>query len=119
MNSDFFPVFDQFADKTVSATDKSKHAYVVSGAQYDVLEAARVPFHDGGSAAAPHVTFNVLGSPERNTIRASFYGSLRVGSGRRPEARMGREIISEWLEPGDTLRIGRIGHEVYVLRVKK
>jgi hypothetical protein len=119
MSFDSFPVFDQFADKTVSATDKSKRAYVVSDAQYDVLESARVPFHNGGSAAAPHVTFNVLNSPERDTVRASFYGSLRVGSGRRPEARMGREIISEWLEPGDTLRIGKIGNEVYMLRIKK
>lgn len=112
-------VFDQFADKTVSATDKSKRAYVVSNAQYDILQAAGVPFHNGGSADAPYVTFNVLNSPERATVRASFYGSLRVGSGRRPEARMGRELISEWLEPGDILRIGRIGNQVFMLRLNK
>lgn len=117
MTSDLFTFFDQFADKTVSDNDKTKTAYFVNRAQFKVLVAAQAQFHEGGSRTAPSLLLSVLNSTERTTVEASFYGSLREGSGRPPEARMGRDFISTWLQPGDRLRLGRIGSRVFALKL--
>jgi hypothetical protein len=119
MTSDPFTFFDQFADKTVSDNDKTKKAYVVNRAQFDVLVAAQAQFHEGGSHTAPSLVLSVLNSTERTTVEASFYGSLREGSGRNLEARMGREFISTWLQPGDKLRLGRIGSRLFALKLNE
>lgn len=117
MTFDISSLFDEFADKTVSHNDKEKHAYVLSVAQVKVLVGAHAPFHNGGSTGAPPLNFYVLGNAGTGTVAASLYGSIRGESGRPIEARMGRDFITKWLQTGDTVRIGRIGDQTFVLKV--
>lgn len=106
MQIEWQTLFETWAAKTVSVTDKEKSAYVVSVPQRRILELVGIrPAHDR--------TFqiHVLDST-RNSVRASYYASRREGSGRKPEHRMGYEFIESWLEVGDEVIFGVIGGEL-------
>ena len=109
---DWSSIFDDFGIKQVTKTDKAKKAYVLNDEQRAVLAAAGI-FPRRSSSAKP-IRIKALFDPAP-IIEASYYNSVRSGSGRTPEARMGKGIIS-WAQIGDQLVIGRINGEVFVAR---
>lgn len=105
-------VFDRFGLKTVSWTDKEKGAYLPNEQQRAALAAAG--YEPGTAPDENLIQIQVIGE-KRETLSTSYYNSLRVGSGRDPEPRMGRGLIA-WANIGDELVIGNIGNQVYVAR---
>lgn len=99
------------ATKEVTMTDINKGAYVVNNSQKEVLDATGIaPGHH------PNVTMfplHIIGSD--TVLTASYYGSVREGSGRQPEYRMGRFI--HWLRVGDKLTMATDGKEVFVYKL--
>jgi hypothetical protein len=116
MEPDWSAAFNHFGLKTVTHTDKSKGAFVVSAEQKEALAAAgRLPGYGGPNATLFEVE---VVSEERDPLRVSYYDSVREGAGRSPETRMGRDII-HWLSVGDTVGIGSIGNKVFAWKVGK
>lgn len=109
MADDWLKIFDDFSTKIVSLTDKKKSAYVVNAPQKAVIQAAGFTPTDGPSDRI--LKFGVLGSVN-GELAVSYYNSLRDGTGRTPETRMGREIVG-WVAIGDLLTIGRIGNQLF------
>jgi len=108
-------VFDNFGLKTVSRTDKDKHAYLPSEEQRAAIAAAG---HTPGEAAAEKlIEIEVLGE-ERSPLSISYYASVRVGSGRPPELRVGRDLIA-WANEGDELVIGNVGKRLFVAKANE
>jgi len=110
---DWSQIFDRFGVKRVSATDIGKSAYVPNEAQRAAIAAAGIKPSAGGS----NVTFDLatMFDPKVPVLKSTYYPSLRAGSGRGPEMRMGQGIIS-WIRPGDTLVIGNIGKKLFAVK---
>ncbi len=107
-----YSIFDSFSAKTVTTTDMSKGAYVLTKGQVSLLAVAgRAPSHDDP------FDVTVLFDASRKTAKASFYYSARgTDAGRRPEPRMGREIVTGWMNKGDSVVLARIGSEVIAFK---
>ena len=104
-------LFDNFATKTVTKTDKHKGAYVLNEAQRTVLQAAgRLPGKGGDNATRFEI--DVPNDLTGLQLSVSYYESIREGAGRTPEARMGRDIV-HWMEIGDVVTIANIGAAIY------
>lgn len=115
MANNWSEIFDNYGLKRVTATDRSKSAYLPTKEQQAVLEAAG---HLPGNAEDQNfINLEVLGE-EHPPLATSYYGSRREGSGREPEIRMGRGIVA-WSDEGDELVIGNIGQRVYVAKASK
>lgn len=97
-------------------TDREKSAYLPTSAQRTAIEAAGFkPALDG--TAEQLLTLEVLLDSMADVVTASYYLSKRsAAAGRKPEPRMGRQLISEWLRPGDDLLIGNIGVRIFALK---
>jgi hypothetical protein len=104
MAFDWSAIFDNFGTKRVTQTDKNKSAYVLNEAQRDALSAAGVSPSEGGTKKT--IKVEILFDPAVSSVRASYYNSLRAGSGRTPKARMGQGLI-HWVNVGDEIIIGR------------
>lgn len=115
MSDEWLKIFDDFATKVVSKTDKAKGAYVVNAPQQAVLMAAGISPTDGPSDRVLRI--GMLGA-EIGQLAVSYYNSLREGAGRTPETRMGKGIVA-WVEVGDLLTIGRIGNELFFAKEKR
>lgn len=112
MKIDWSTIFDNFGVKTVAANDKAKAAYVPNEQQKEALAAA------GRSPAARAVfQIDILFDPDVASVPASYYDSVRAGSGREPEARMGRGIV-RWAAVGDQIVIGNKGQRVMAAKVR-
>lgn len=109
--SGYNDVFDIYAEKTVTKTDKSKAAYVPTAEQRHVLAVAGVP--------AQHnrvFDLKVLDADQRS-VSVSYYNAERLTApGRPPEARMGREFISSWLQEGETVILGLVEGELFAAK---
>ena len=115
MANDWSDIFDNYGLKRVTATDRSKGAYLPTKEQQAALAAAG---HLPGNAEDHNlIGLEVLGE-EHLPLATSYYGSRREGSGRDPEIRMGRGIVS-WSDEGDELVIGNIGSRVYVAKASE
>lgn len=112
MAKEWSDVFDNYGLKRVSATDMSKSAYLPTKEQQAALKAAG--FTPGNADDQNLISLEVLGD-EHPPLATSYYLSKRQGSGRDPEIRMGRGIIS-WTDEGDELVIGNIGRSIYVAK---
>jgi 5-methylcytosine-specific restriction endonuclease McrA len=95
--------------KTVGKADISKGAYVVNHDQREVLRLAGITPQHGR-------TFTLVKLISGDPLTASFYGSERAGSGRRPEYRMGRFV--HWLRAGDRLLMATDGDGVFVHKLE-
>ncbi len=115
MADDWLKIFDDYATKVVSKTDKGKGAYVVDKPQQAVLSAAGISPTKGPSDRT--LIIEILGT-ENGQLSVSYYNSLREGAGRTPETRMGKGIVA-WVEIGDLLTIGRIGNEAFFAKEKR
>ena len=115
MADDWLKIFDDYATKVVSKTDKGKGAYVVDKPQQAVLSAAGISPTKGPSDGT--LIIEILGT-ENGQLSVSYYNSLREGAGRTPETRMGKGIVA-WVEIGDLLGIGRIGNEAFFAKEKR
>ncbi|WP_418132665.1 ATP-binding protein [Variovorax sp. 375MFSha3.1] len=105
-------VFDKYGFKRVTRTDKDKQAYLPNEAQRDAMAAAG--YFPGAATSEKLVSLEVLGEA-RPPLASSYYNSVREGSNRPVETRMGREIIS-WADEGDELVIGNIGERLFVVK---
>lgn len=101
-------LFDNFGVKSVTKTDKAKAAYVLSKEQLLAITSA-------GIKPETILEVPVIGDTPLS-VTASFYNSIRDGV-RPPEARLGRETISEWLEVGDQFLVANIGTQLYFAKV--
>jgi len=108
-------IFDKYGIKIVSKTDKSKGAYILNQQQVSVLKAAGVK----PSPSMPYDSFmiHVLCEPGISIVNATYYHSVRKDSGRPGEPRMGREIISDWLNVGDKFLLATVGSKVYAMKL--
>lgn len=113
MELDWNSVFDNFGTKIVSKTDIEKKAYVPNKSQRMAIAAAGILPSLGGSGE----TFDLwlLFDDTLSKLETSYYPSLRVGSGREAEMRMGRGIAS-WAAIGDVIIIGNVGKKIYALK---
>lgn len=108
-------IFDNFGIKVVSATDKSRSAYVLNAAQLGAVEAAGLA--PAAARPAPGFKLNLLfdAMPQ---VEASFYMSNRSSAAaREPEPRMGHAFISSWAEVGDEIVVGNIGRKLYAAKI--
>lgn len=109
-------VLQQFVNsavKTVTNNDRTK-SYI--GCNQDLVAV----FHDARivlSEEKPRteVDVAVLYDDELSSVRISYYLSLRDGQ-RPPEPRMGLEIISGWLTPGDEFVVATDGEGLFAFR---
>lgn len=106
--------FDNFGVKKVSKTDADKRAYVPNREQVAAVHAAGIPPSE--QRPAEQFRIAVLGDPAKQWVKATYYHSLREGSNRTGEPRMGREIAS-WLKEGDFVLIGNVGPCLFVERI--
>lgn len=113
MAIDWSQIFDNYGVKRVSATDIGKSAYVPNEAQRVAINAAGIKPSAGGSNIAIDVT--TMFDPKVAVLKSTYYPSLRVGSDRGPEMRMGQGIIS-WVSPGDMLVIGNIDKKLFAVK---
>ena len=95
MSIDWGTVFDNFGFKVVTSTDIEKSAYVVTEAQRAALTAAG---KDPGDRSIFDI--DVLFDPSVRSLEVSYYNSVRSGSGRTPEPRIGKGLI-KWAGIGD------------------
>ncbi len=111
MAIDWSTVFDRFGSKMVTANDVGKSAYVPTEEQRAAFEAA-------GKDPDDRAIFDidVLFDPLTRSIEISYYNSVRAGSGRPPETRIGRDLI-RWAGVGDQIIIGNKGASIMVARV--
>lgn len=106
-------IFDNFGTKRVTKTDKKKSAYVLNEAQRDALAVAGIFPSEGKTKKT--VRIEILFDSEVPSLRASYYNSLRTGSGRTPEARMGQGLI-RWAKIGDEIIIGTKGNRIIAVK---
>ena len=99
------------ASKRVSDTDKNKGAYVPNKHQQNVLSHAGL--QPVRSSADRLIQIRIAGTTE--LLPSTYYGSVRDGSGRTPEKRMGRGIIN-WVKVGDVLSMGTDGQTIFVMK---
>ena len=111
-------VVDDFRDamiaasaKRVTRTDKNKGAYVPDVDQRDVLR--RAGFEPVDSSDERLIPIQIAGTDR--ILESTYYESVRAGSGRRPEPRMGRAII-HWVDIDDVLWMGTDGTTVFVFK---
>lgn len=110
-------IFDNFGVKQVTKTDKDKSAYVPNSQQRKAITAAGI--EPASVRPAPEFSITVLFETSNKTVRSSYYHSERDGSSRRPEPRMGHEIISSWLGAGERVLIGNIGQQVFAFKLRE
>lgn len=115
MANDWSEIFDNYGIKRVSATDRSKSAYLPSKEQQIALAAAG--YVPGNAEDKDFIEIEVLGE-KRAPLVTSYYNSRRIGSGREPEVRMGRGIVS-WSAENDELVIGNVGDRIYVAKTDR
>ena len=58
---------------------------------------------------------NIFVAGTNEALETSYYPSIREGSGRDPEIRMGRGLVN-WLREGDSLLLATDGHRVFALK---
>jgi hypothetical protein len=110
--TDWNGIFDHFGVKRVGKTDKSRRAYVPNKEQLVAIAAA-------GISPSPGNPFDVtLLFDKQQSVKATFYHSLRQQKGRTPEPRLGTEIITKWLEIGDDVVIGNIGQQLFAAKME-
>lgn len=118
MAVDWNVLFDNWGIKVVTRTDKKKSAYVLNASQRKAVEAAG--FFPAADSSEPDklVIMTVWADSSVDSVIASYYLAKRSKKAKRiPEPRMGRQLISEWLQPGDNLVIGNIGPDVYAIKI--
>lgn len=113
---DWEELFDHFGVKKVSKTDKKKSAYVLNAAQVATFAAARID----PSEERPASSFDIiiLFDPLIDSVEATYYHSKRSeDAARGPEPRLGRQIISSWMQVGDQIIVGNIGSRLYAAKL--
>jgi HNH endonuclease len=109
-------LFDNFGVKKVSETDKIKAAYVLSAEQLSALASAQI--EPSEERPAPPFEVTILFDPLVESVEASYYHSKRSEeAGRGPEPRLGRQIISSWMQIDDHIIIGNIGTRLYAAKL--
>lgn len=91
------------AVKLVKETDFNKHAYLPNSEQQEILRLAGIKPLEGGNPRAPGFKGVWVSSGDREPIEFSYYRSIREGSGREPESRIGRSVT-------DRIEVGRYLH---------
>ena len=108
---EFRAAMTRAAKKEVTHTDINKAAYVPTLGQRQVMDIA-------GFRPEPHTTgrtidIRIAGTGE--VLETTYYPSVREGSGREPEVRMGRGLVN-WVKKGDVLWLGTDGKTIFALK---
>jgi len=110
------PLFDIYGIKKVTATDKSHQAYIPNEDQRRALDAAGIL--PSTIRPTPSFSLTVLFDISRDRVDSGYYHSVRSAvAARPPEPRMGKELIRDWLSPGDELLIGNIGAQIFACKM--
>lgn len=118
MAEDWKLLFDNYGIKTVSATDKSKAAYLPNTDQRIAIKAAGIK--PSRRRPAPGFQVEVLFESKPRSVEASYYSAQRSSDpDRGVEPRMGHEMISSWMNVGDSVIIGNIGARLFVAKASK
>ncbi|GJG98730.1 HNH endonuclease signature motif containing protein [Cupriavidus pauculus] len=113
---DWSKLFDNYGLKAVTKTDKDKAAYVPNAEQRTAIEAAGIS--PAATRPGPPFPIVVLFDHKVTSVTASYYYAVRATDPtRKPEPRMGQEIISSWLNIGDVVVIGNIGPQMFACKV--
>lgn len=116
MSTDWRSIFDRYAAKRVTRTDKAKGAYVPTKEQCETIESAGIA--PARARPAPGFPVTVLFESNATTVEASYYYSQRSEEANRtPEPRMGHAFISSWLNVGDHVVIGAIGAQLFAFKL--
>lgn len=107
-------IFDDYCIKIVSKNDKRKLAYVLNKGQKRILENTGLVFTN--SIHPPTTKIYILNEKAAKLTTASYYISIREGSNRPPEARMGQEFINNWLQIGDVVALGSINGKLCAIK---
>ena len=110
--------FDCFGSKRISKTDKKKSAIVVTKSLRRVLDCAGwTPDPSGDTDTNTEFSLIVVAKDIASSARSSYYNSIRKPSKnvRTPETRLGRDLISKWLNVGDVLTLASVGDSVFAL----
>ena len=107
--------FDNFGIKAVGFTDKKKNAYVPNIGQKLAIAGAGIT--PAPSRPATPFSLSVLFDLTRNVVTSNFYHSDRKEPGRAPEARMGLDLITDWMNEHDEILIGNIGEQLFALKL--
>jgi 5-methylcytosine-specific restriction endonuclease McrA len=105
--------FEYIGIKKVTKTDVSKQAYVPDAEQRKVLEKAGIVPGQKDLDNIPRFELHELISGE--VFQSSYYMSIREGSGRTPENRMG--IFIKNYKEGDELLLATDGEKVFIHNV--
>lgn len=115
MATNWGSIFDNWGVKTVTKTDKNKGAYVPNAQQVQAVDAAGIK--PATTRPAPGFPVTVLFDPAVASVESSYYHAERTTDpGRTPEPRMGHNIISTWLNEGDTVVIGNVGSQLFAAK---
>lgn len=109
-------LFDNFGIKKVTETDKSRRAYVPNEDQCSAIEAAGIA--PATTRPTPAIYLTVMFDNSRTVLKSGYYHSTRsTEAARTPEPRMGKDLISTWLNPGDEVLIGNIGAQLFICKL--
>jgi 5-methylcytosine-specific restriction endonuclease McrA len=107
--------FEYIGIKKVTKTDVSKQAYVPDEEQRKVLEKAGIAPGQKDLGNIPRFDLHDVVSGE--VFEASYYKSIREGSGRTPEHRIG--IFIKNYKQGDELLLATDGEKVFIHKVNE
>lgn len=104
--------FDMYGIKTVSKTDVEKGAYIPNKTQKEVLSSIGINPSEG-----QHIKIKELFT--NNEFEISYYPSVREGSGRTPEIRMGLKDLISYINHNDEVLFTTDGTDIFIYNLRK
>ena len=109
-------VFELGGTKRISRNDKRKHAYVLTKVQSEAIGAVVDPPRAAEDEIRIEVTLLDLDAQTSTKVFASFYESRRSkAANRKPELRLGQDLVTKVMEEGKNIFIGCIGTEIFAV----
>ncbi len=105
-------IFGGYGIKTVSRTDINKSAYVPNMEQKTILS-------NLGHNPENRRDFDIKELFTNQTLHVSYYATLRDGSGRAPEPRMGLTDLISYLNEGDEILLTNDSTDIYIFNLSK
>ncbi|MEI8095717.1 MAG: HNH endonuclease signature motif containing protein [Spirochaetales bacterium] len=109
-------IFELGGTKRISHNDMHKHAYVLNRVQYEAIVAVKGPPKAAEEKIPIEVTVLDLESRTSRVVVASYYESKRSeAANRKPEPRLGQDLVTNVMEEGQNIYIGCIGTEIFAV----
>jgi hypothetical protein len=104
--------FEMYGIKTVTRTDINKSAYVPNVEQKRIFETLNINPLD-------RLDINIKELFTNRNLVVSYYGTVREGSGRAIEVRMGKTDLISYLNVGDDVLFTTDGIDIYIYNLNK